>query len=55
MRAVVANQLQSTPWVPAYHDELNYLPPRPPQPPGDQTRRMLVISRGTLAATAVAG
>jgi hypothetical protein len=54
MRALVGNPLRATPWLPAYHEELDYSTPPPPPPPPHPARRMLVVSRGTLSATAAA-
>lgn len=52
MRALVGNPLQATPWLPAYHDELNYTTPRR-EPIPENTVKFRPAGRGTLTADLV--
>jgi hypothetical protein len=51
VRAVAANPLRSTPWVPAYYDQLDYRPFERPPPATYQSRRGTFAGRGTLSVT----
>jgi hypothetical protein len=52
VRALVGNPLQATPWLPAYHDELNYTTPRR-EPIPENTVKFRPVGRGTLTADLV--